>query len=166
MKNIVVFAALCGLCWGLYGDSLARARTALSSPWKPYTMIGFAYLVWGVLGGLAGMKMKGEAMSFSGPGALWGFIAGSLGAWGALFLTLSMVSGGARNPHLVMPVVFGTAVTVAALVGWLQSHGKSTNPALWVGMIFILTGILLVTYYTPHKVPPAKAPAQVAVTAH
>ena len=115
MRTPVLFALLTGLCWGLYGPVLGQARSALASPFKPYVAIGIAYLIWGVLGGAIGMWAKGDPFSFSGPGALWGFGAGTLGAWGALTLTLAMFTGGTAMPQIVMPIVFGGAVTVSAL---------------------------------------------------
>ncbi len=160
MKNILFYAVLTGICWGMYGDSLARARGALQSPFKPYLMIGVAYLVWAILGGAVGMMVRGESFTFTGPGVRWGFIAGTLGAWGALTLTMAMVSGGARQPHIVMATVFGSAVTVAALVAWFQAQHAS--PGLWFGIGLILVGVVVTSYYTPHKVPPApKAQASV-----
>ena len=157
MNKMIVFALLTGLCWGVYGPALALSRTALGSPFKPYVMIGVAYLIWGILGGLGGMKFKGDNFNFTGLGTFWGFVAGSLGAWGALTLTLAMFNGGAKQPQVVMATVFGSAVTIAALVGWIQTgHG---SPGLWAGMVLVLLGILMVTYFTPHA-PPSAPPAQ------
>lgn len=157
MKLPVLFALLTGLFWGMYGPALGQSRTALGSPFKPYVAIGVAYLVWGILGGLAGMQYKGDSYSFSGAGATWGFIAGSLGAWGALTLTLAMFSGGAAMPHIVMPIVFGGAVTVSAVVSVLTMKGDtSTNPLLWVGIAGLAVCIVIVAANTPsapHKPP-------------
>src|SRR6187402_1492132 len=90
----IIYAALTALCWGLYGPTLAQSRTYLKSPFKPYVAIGVAYLVWGIVGGLVGMAYKKEAFNFTGAGMGWGLAAGTLGAWGALTLTLAMFSGG------------------------------------------------------------------------
>src|SRR4051812_30251030 len=120
MKYPVLFAILTAIFWGTYGPVLAESRTFLKSPFKPYVAIGIAYLVWGIGGGLLGMLYKGDDFSFSGAGVRWGLIAGSLGAFGALTLTLAMFSGG--KPYVVMPIVFGGAVTVSALTAlWKES---------------------------------------------
>ncbi len=166
MKWPICFALLTALSWGLYGPALALSRTALGSPFKPYAMIGAAYLVWAVLGGFGGMLYKGDTLSFTGTGVRWGFIAGSLGAWGALTLTLAMFSGGSRVPHIVMPIVFGGAVTVTALVSWWRTPEEhAASPWLWIGILGILLGAVLVAYNTPQEAPPAK-PATPGVTAH
>lgn len=150
----IIFAVLTGLFWGTYGPALAPARAAEKSPFKPYVMIGVAYLVWGIAGGLIGMWVKGDKFAFTGDGIKWGFIAGSLGAFGALALTLAMYTGGLAMPQIVMPIVFGTAVSVTAIVTAMT--GKDTpNPMLYVGIVGVFLSILIVAYYTPHQHPPS-----------
>jgi hypothetical protein len=157
MKYPVIFALLTALFWGLYGSALGQARSALLSPFKPYVAIGVAYLVWGVLGGLVGMWFKGDSFAFSGAGSVWGFVAGTVGAAGALALTLAMFSGGTAMPHIVMPIVFGGAVTVNAVVALIAVRGHgSTNPWLWVGIAGIAICIVVVAYNTPHAPPPTR----------
>lgn len=156
----VVFALLTALFWGTYGPTLAESRAFLKSPFKPYVAIGLAYLLWGVGGGIIGMLYKGDNFSFTGPGALWGLGAGTLGAWGAFTLTLAMFSGG--KPYIVMPIVFGGAVTVSAIVSvWKESGHAEINPILWVGIAGIVVCAAIVAYYTPHAAP-SPAPAKAA----
>ena len=162
MKYPVLFALLTAMCWGLYGPSLGQARSALLSPFKPYVAIGVAYLLWGIGGGIAGMLYKSDAFTFSGTGTLWGFIAGTFGAWGAFTLTLAMFSGGAAMPQVVMPIVFGGAVTVTALVSaWQVRDRVAASPWLWVGVVGIAICIVIVAYNTPHAAPhppPSESP--------
>ncbi len=148
----IVFALLTGLFWGTYGPTLAQARFFEKSAFKPYVMIGVAYLVWGIVGGLIGMSYRGDTFSFTLKGTFWGFAAGSLGAWGALTLTLAMFTGGTAMPQIVMPVVFGTAVTVSAIVSVLTTKTEA-NPMLWVGIGGMAVCILIVAYFTPHAGP-------------
>lgn len=169
----VIFAALTALFWGMYGPAIGFARTAEgNNPFKPYLMIGVAYLIWAILGGAAGMVYTKVPFSFSGAGVTWGFIGGSLGAFGALTLTLAMFSFvGKPKPELVMPIVFGGAVTVNAItnlvLAWRQGSTHGTNPMLWVGMAIVAVGIIVVARFTPHvapvimkpATPPAAAPA-------
>ncbi len=176
MKNLlpVVFALLTGLFWGVYGPALGLARSPekLYSPFKPYVGVGLAYLVWAVAGGLLAMKFYSDSFSFSGNHSralVWGFLAGSLGAFGALTLTMAMFKGGTAMPNLVMPIVFGTAVTVTAIVyiivSVLKNQFEGVHPLLWVGMAAIFVGIILVAYYTPHPHPSAR-PSGEAQAAH
>jgi drug/metabolite transporter (DMT)-like permease len=162
LKNPVFYAVLTALFWGLYAPTLGESRSFLKSPFKPYLLIGLAYLVWGIGGGIVGMINKGDSFSFTLPGISWGFAAGSLGAFGALTLTLAMYNKG--EAHTVMPIVFGGAVTVSAIAGALRST-HPVNPMLWVGIAGILVCTVMVTYFTPHAAPPGKAapPASTAV---
>lgn len=161
MQLPVLFAILTALCWGFYGPVLAESRAFLKSPFKPYVAIGLAYLVWGVGGGIIGMLSKKDNFSFTGPGALWGLAAGTLGAWGAFTLTLAMFSGG--KPYVVMPIVFGGAVTVSALYSaWKESEHVTVHPLLWAGIGGILICTVIVAYFTPHPKPPAKPAAATA----
>ena len=154
MKNLwpIVFALSTGFFWGTYGPVLGQARAFEKSPFKPYVMIGIAYLLWGIIGGLVGMAVKNDSFSFTKSGMYWGFAAGSLGAWGALTLTLAMYTGGAAIPQIVMPIVFGTAVSVTAIVTVLTSKSQA-NPMLWVGIVGMGVCIVIVAYFTPHPTP-------------
>jgi hypothetical protein len=160
MSRPLLFALMTALFWGLYGPVVAESRADLKSPFKPYVLIGLAYLVWGIGGGLLGMWQKGDNLSFPGLGIVWGFIAGSLGAWGALTLTLAIYNGG--KPYLVMPIVFGGAVTVSAVVALVKEAGHAEfHPLLFVGILGVVASAALVAYYTPHAAP-AAAPARQA----
>jgi hypothetical protein len=156
MKSLlpVVFALMTGLFWGVYGPVLGEARAFDKSPFKPYVMIGVAYLIWGIIGGLVGMKIKGDSFDFSTQGMTWGFAAGSLGAFGALSLTLAMYSGGTAMPQIVMPIVFGTAVTVAAIAAMVTTKAV-VNPMLYVGIVGMFISIVIVAAYTPSAHPPS-----------
>jgi hypothetical protein len=170
MKLPVIFALLTALFWGLYGPVLGLARAAEQNPFKPYLLIGVAYLVWAILGGAIGMKYTNVPFAFSVDGLKWGLISGSLGAFGALTLTLAMFSfEGKPKPELVMPIVFGGAVTVTALTNLVMSGQQAgehhTSPWLWVGMVGVAVSIVIVAYNTPHvapKKPSGTAPVSAA----
>jgi len=185
MKILVplLFALGTALCWGSYGPTLGLARKAdpAATAMKPYLAIGGAYLVWAIIGGVIGMTVLGDTFKMSGEssrtitnsetgatitktgnagkGMLMAFCAGSLGAFGALSLTLAMSSGGMHIPHVVMPVVFGGAVTVNAIVSKIQHPDLKGSPLLWVGVVGIFACTILVAANTPHATPPKKAPA-------
>ena len=166
MKLPVIFALLTALFWGLYGPVLGLARAAEQSPFKPYLLIGVAYLVWAIVGGAIGMKYTDVPFSFSSVGLKWGLISGSLGAFGALTLTLAMFSfptGMKPRPEIVMPIVFGGAVTVTALTNLIMARNQAgaheTSPWLWVGIVGMAVCIVVVAYNTPHVKLPSPPPA-------
>ena len=160
MRYPILFAALTALCWGLYGPALGEARSSLASPFKPYFAIGAADLTWGLVGGALGRRLNGDPFWFSGSGSSWGLVAGSVGAWGALALTLAMFSGGTAMPQIIMPIVFGGAVTVTALVA--VARQQESSPMLWVGILVVAAGIVLVAYNTPHPTPGNAATSDVS----
>lgn len=157
MKWPLVFAVLTAIFWGCYGPALGQARSGLQSPFKPYLMIGMAYLVIAIGGGALGMLYKGDSFAlqtFASRGALYGFLAGAFGAAGAFTLTLAMFSGGTAMPHIVMPIVFGGAVTVTAIVSAIQQ--KEMTPGLFLGITFVFFGVVVVTINTPQAHVPTK----------
>ncbi len=61
---------------------------------------------------------------------------------------------GPPKPHLVMPIVFGGAVTINAIVSLIQTRSEtSASPWLWVGMAGVVVSIVLVAANTPHGHP-------------
>ena len=158
MKGMLVpilFALGTALCWGMYGPTIGNAQSPakLWSPFKPYVFIGVAYLVLAIVGGLVAMHFKGDSFTYSGeqyPPMKWGFLAGCLGALGALSLTTAMMTS-RGNALLVMPIVFGGAVSVTAIYSaFVKFKGEATSPALWVGIGLVVVGVMLVAAYTPH----------------
>ena len=110
-----------------------------------------------------GLNLGGNALSLQ-PTVEVGFGNSgiSLGAWGALTLTLAMFSGGAGIPQVIMPIVFGSAVTVTALASmWLNRDQLETSPWLWIGVAGMFVCILVVAYNTPHPASP-KPPSQIS----
>lgn len=178
MKTAYIFAALVALFWGCYGPTLSKARAPMGGDvswgaFKPYVFIGVAYLVIAIFGGAILMKVVGgkagpDSYDYSGPywpAAKWGFLAGCLGALGALALTYAVVKT-RGNPAAVMPIVFGGAVTVNALVAFFSlSKGEGVNPLMWVGMALVAVGIVLTAKHTPHGSHPPAKPAAEATTA-
>lgn len=163
MKWLAVACALgVALCWGMYGPTLSHARAPNREwgPFKPYLFIGIAYLVIAVIGGALMMKLAfNDNFNYTGtyaPAMKYGFLAGCLGALGALFLTFALTKAGGK-PAYVMPIVFGGAVSVNAIAAFLSlNQGESANPLMWVGMLFVAIGIVLTAGNTPHGHPPAK----------
>ena len=176
----ILFALGTALFWGCYGPTIGNAQTPRLdgrpmtplqggwTPFKPYVFIGIAYLVIAVVGGLVMMKVKGDSFSFTGtqfPTMKWGFLAGTLGAAGALCLTTAMMTS-RGNALLVMPIVFGGAVSVTAIVSVIRLHDFSNiSPLLWVGMLVTVAGVVTVAMNTPHGHAPAKAKAGAVETA-
>ena len=164
----ILWAVSVAVFWGLYGHALQNGRSAAKPPewssFKPYLWVGIAYLAIAVVGGAIAMKLQGDNFDFSGkyrPAMTWGFLAGAVGAIGALALTFALVKS-KGNAALVMPIVFGGAVVVNALVSLIRLRGNPdlhTSPLLWVGMALVATGIVLTARFAPHGAPAKPAVA-------
>jgi drug/metabolite transporter (DMT)-like permease len=174
----ILFAIGTALFWGCYGPTIGNAQAPRVdgrplmppegwSPFKPYVFIGIAYIVVSVIGGLIMMKVKGDSFSYSEPvagvegvthflPAKWGFLAGTLGACGAFCLTTAMMTS-RGNALLVMPIVFGGAISVMAVVSVLKLHEDvQISPMLWVGMGITVLGVVTTAMNTPHGHAPSK----------
>lgn len=157
----LLFAIATAIFWGLYGPALQESRMKGETPFKPFIFIGIAYLVWGCLGGALAIPMMGDQFVFSDKTKLWGFIAGSLGAFGALTLTYAMFK--ARDASLVMPVVFGGATTVAVITSLiLQARQGSVHvdPRQIIGFAMVVIGVVLIQKHAAHG--PAPTPPTAA----
>ncbi|SFJ19995.1 EamA family transporter [Planctomicrobium piriforme] len=159
----LIFAIATAIFWGLYGPSLGKARTPGESPFKPYIFIGLAYLIWGMIGGIVAVKVSGGNFSFKPEAVKWGFIAGTLGAFGALTLTMAMFE--AKDARLVMPVVFGGATAVSAIVGTLMARQYHIPPAQLVGFVLVIVGVVLIQRNAVHGPAPTKPAATAPVEA-
>jgi len=69
---------------------------------------------------------------------------------------------GKPRPDIVMPIVFGGAVSVTAITGYLQTRNlegaHAPSPMLWLGMFGMAVCIVVVASNTPHA-PPKKPQA-------
>ncbi len=168
----ILFAFGTALFWGLYGPTIGNAQSKLPppegwTPFKPYVFIGIAYVFLAIAGGLIAMNIKGDTYNYTGAHfvpAKWGFLAGCLGALGALCLTTAMMTS-KGNALLVMPIVFGGAVSVTAPVSVIKlrheiaSGAVTIDPKLWIGMLLVVSGIVAVARNTPQTHGPKPAPS-------
>lgn len=158
---IIAFAIATALFWGCYGPVLGKARSTARppewTPFKPYLFIGLAYLVWGCVAGAGIMKSLGDNFSFSGiyaPAAKWGFIAGSLGAFGALTLTFAMFKA-KGDGSLVMPIVFGGATMISVLTTAYLTNNWHFKPPQYIGFLLVALGVILIQAFAAHGPAPA-----------
>ena len=144
----VIFALGAALSWGLYGPALHKGQVTLGNPMKALLCVGAAYFLVGVIVPVLNLAPSGNLTGISGNGALMATLGGVLGAIGAVCIIFAFKSGGI--PNYVMPLVFGGAPVVNALVTMYIHPPKTTpNPLLWVGMIMVAAGAGLVLRYKP-----------------
>lgn len=175
--NWILFAYLTVLSWGVYGVLLHIGRSGMpagaeagNAGLKAFLWVGIAYFVVAVVGPIIVLKMRGSDFSFAGTGITWSFIAGVAGALGAFTLVLALgaaaVTMKGAAPSAVMPIVFGGAPIVNAIVAMLvhpPAGGFKAIPMPFLaGIVLAALGAFLVAKYAPTN---QGAPAKPAVAA-
>jgi hypothetical protein len=137
------------LSWGVYGAMLHQGQVKLGSPMRALLCVGVAYFLIGVLVPLAALFSQGQGLrGFSGSGAAFATVAGTLGALGAVCIIYSFRTGG--TPTYVMPMVFGGAPLVNVLYTMAVHPPKTApNPLLYVGFLITALGAGMVLYFKP-----------------
>ena len=159
--------ALAATCWGVYGPVLHKGQLAmLGSRLRPFICVGLAYFLIAVLVPLALLGLWTEQGNFTAVGSLWSLAGGTAGAVGALGIILAFTFGG--KPVYVMPIVFGGAPVINALVSisragtWNQAH-----PLFYAGMLLVIGGAVTVLVFAPRGGhAPAPKPLNPAKAAH
>ena len=173
----LIFALLTVVSWGLYGVLLHSGRSAMpagaeigNASLKAFLWVGVAYFVVAIVGPVIVLKARGTNWSMTGSGITWSFIAGTAGAVGAFTLVLALGAASATMkgaaPAAVMPIVFGGAPVVNAIVAMLahppEGGFKSLPVPFIIGIVLAATGGFLVAKFAPTNRGAAPKPAAVA----
>ena len=148
MPTWLLFALGTVCCWGAYGTAIHKSNSLLGEGLKTALLVGVAYFFLAVL--IPGLIMwkNGADWSFRAEGMMFGLLAGSLGAIGAICVIYSMKSGG--SPLYVMPIIFGCAPLVNVLVSSIAHPPQNPiNPIFWLGVLVLASGAGMVLYYQP-----------------
>jgi len=134
-------------------EALGAGPKQLSSL-RPFICVGIAYFLIAVVYPLFVLRTKGENGSWSVGGFTWSFIAGLVGAVGALGIILAFKFGG--KPVYVMPLVFGLAPIVNTFVTMMMAGTfKQAKPVFYVGIVLAALGAAGVLTFKPKpKVTP------------
>ena len=145
----VALAIGAALSWGMYGPALHGGQVKLGSPFRALLCVGLAYMVVGVLVPVVALSLQGElGKGWNAGGFTQAFVAGALGALGAVFIIYAFRAGGL--PAYVMPLVFGGAPLVNVLFTmYLHPPKVAPNPMLWVGFALVAIGASVVLYFKP-----------------
>ncbi len=132
--------------------------------YKAFLVVWIAYFLVAVLAPLILLKMSGSDFNVK-PGFKWSFIAGVVGALGALGVLLAFGKGG--PPSAVMSIIFAGAPVVNAVVALSMHPPAGGLGALrwqfFAGIVLAAVGGCLVTMYKDPK--PAKAAEESATVA-
>jgi hypothetical protein len=106
---------------------------------RPIICVGIAYFLIAVIFPIMVLVTKGEQGRWSISGFWWSFIAGALGAFGALGITLAFKFDG--KPIFVMPLVFGCAPIMNTLVTMTMAKTfRQANFMFFIGIGMVAMG--------------------------
>lgn len=156
MRNLFLvlpFVMLTFISWGLYGPVLHQGQRHLGdgvspSSLRPFICVGIAYFLIAVVVPAVVLRVKGEQGRWTMMGAVWSFLGGAAGAFGALGIVLAFKFHG--SPVYVMPLVFGLAPVVNTFVTmWMAQTFKDASPLFFAGVILVAVGTAGVLSFKP-----------------
>jgi hypothetical protein len=162
--TFLLFVAITFCCWGTYGPVLHVGQAEMGAAGKlsslrPFICVGLAYFLIAVIFPLIVLMTKGEKGSWSIGGFVWSFIAGAVGAIGALGIIMAFKFEG--KPVYVMPLVFGCAPIVNTFVTMAMARTfKNASFVFYLGIILVAVGaagVLRFKPVAPKHVDPAPA---------
>lgn len=158
--SFLAFVVLTFCCWGVYGPVLHIGQEMMGegpgklSSLRPFICVGIAYFLIAVVYPLVSLKSVGETGRWSASGFLWSFVAGAIGAIGALGIILAFKFQG--KPVYVMPLVFGLAPIVNTFVTMLMSGTiKQASFLFYLGILLVAIGAAGVLRFKPTQAKPA-----------
>ena len=166
--GFLLFVLVTFCCWGIYGPVLHIGQAEMSgvpgklSSLRPFICVGVAYFLIAVAFPLVVLKAKGEKGNWTTGGAVLSFVAGAVGAIGALGIILAFKFQG--KPVYVMPLVFGLAPIVNTLVTMIMARTfKQASALFYLGIIMVALGAAGVLVFKPKAahVAHGKEPAKV-----
>jgi hypothetical protein len=165
--TFIIFVILTFCCWGLYGPVLHVGQetmgggTGQKSLLRPLICVGVAYFLIAVVFPTVVLITKGEKGFWSIGGFFWSFIAGAVGAVGALGIILAFKFQG--KPFYVMPLVFGLAPIVNTFVTMAMAKTfKRASTMFYIAIVIVAIGAAGVLINKPSKAKIAKSAVAVA----
>jgi hypothetical protein len=161
---VLAFTALTALSWGVYGIVLHKGTDQLGhSSIRAFIGVGIAYFLVAVLVPAIWLSSKPEKGHWSIAGTILSLFAGTVGALGALGVTLALAFK--ADPIYVMPIVFGGAPVVNTLVtSWINKSFTQIKPMFLVGLILVAFGAVGVLVNKPVSKKNAAAKTEAAKT--
>ncbi|MEN0110727.1 MAG: hypothetical protein AAF805_08380 [Planctomycetota bacterium] len=164
---VIATIALTITCWGLYGPTLHNGQQGMSlvegdyARLRPFVCVGLAYFAIGVVVPTVLLRTRGESGAWTRRGVTMSLLAGAFGAIGALGIIMAFRFGG--KPSVVMPLVFGGAPVVNALLTMYWSRRvKDAGPVFLAGLLMVLMGSMTVLISKPSGKPHSPPAASVA----
>ena len=174
---VLLFVLGAALSWGVYVPLVHRAATELKSNLRAFMFVGVAYFLVAVLiPALFIFVFKTDPTQkpgvnfYTGP-MIWGVVAGTAGAVGALFVIFAATTAGKEGVIVVAPLVFAGApiVNTIATITYFHPVHKLPDWRFFLGLAMAAGGAAMVMLFKPvedkpHAAAPPAATQTVAVT--
>lgn len=174
--SFLVFVFLTIFCWGVYGPVLHHGQSGMGaegqlSLLRPIVGVGLAYFLIAVIFPVFILATRGEQGGWTINGFVWSFLAGAIGALGAVGIALANKFGG--SPLYIMPLVFGFAPVVNTVVTmWMSKTLKEASTLFYIGVLIVALGGAGVLVFKPAPAPkpsitlnPSKVPGMTLTAA-
>ena len=158
----LLFVAITFCCWGVYGPLIHVGQAKMGaegqlSSLRPFICVGIAYFLIAVIFPIFVLTTRDEQGHWNVSGIIWSFMAGVVGAIGALGIIMAFKFHG--KPVYVMPIVFGCAPVVNTFVTmWMSRTVKNASLLFYIGVATVAIGAAGVLTFKPSPPKPA-APA-------
>lgn len=156
MQNLryIAFVLVTIFFWGIYAPTLQMGQKQMGiddqhpARMEPLICVGIAYFMIAVLVPIVVLFTKGEKGSWSIGGFVWSFIAGVVGALGAVGMIIALEFHG--SPVYVVPLVFGGAPVINTFVTMLFNRTvRSASILFFIGIAIVAVGAAGVMYFRP-----------------
>lgn len=155
MQNFryVLFVLMTVVFWGIYAPILHQGQVHMGkdgnlSRLEPLICVGIAYFMVAVLVPTVILFTKGESGRWSIGGFVWSFLAGTIGAMGAVGMIIALENKG--NPVYVVPLVFGGAPIINTLVTMLMNRSlRKASVLFYLGIALVAIGGAGIMYFKP-----------------
>lgn len=148
----LIFVILTVLTWGAYVPTLHEGQMSMGSgkaPLRAFLFVGLAYFVTSAAVLFLVKIREMEPWDFTSKGMSFSFVAGLLGAVGALGIVFALKNGG--SPKVVPPLVFAGAPIMNTLVSMLwHKPTKAVSPLFFLGIVVAALGTFMVLKYKPN----------------
>jgi len=163
---VILFIAGAALSWGFYVPVVHEATAKIGSNLRAFLFVGVAYFLVAVLipGILISANIdptaKPDVVNWKTTAMMWGVLAGTAGAVGALCVIFAVATGGKGSPLYVAPLVFAGAPIVNTIASMTIFHPTRQMPdwRFFTGLVLAAIGAVMVMVFKPSAPPAGHAP--------
>jgi hypothetical protein len=161
---VILFIAGAAFSWGFYVPVVHLATEKIGSNLRAFLFVGVAYFLVAVL--IPGIMISAnfdptlrEGNNWHRSSMMWGVLAGTAGAVGALCVIFAVKTGGAGSPLYVAPLVFAGAPIINTIATMTIFHPTKQMPdwRFFTGLVLAVVGAVMVMVFKPKSAPAAHA---------